>query len=75
MTRDLLYCGVTSDSLLTKKAYADLIEPFEVRKDNVVQFLKRLAPGLKVEVFELQDAAGVAATEADINACVLTKET
>ena len=75
MTRDTLHCGVTSDSLLKKKAYASYIEPFEERKKQVMDFLSRLAPHLTVEFFELVDPIGIAAELADLKACVLTKET
>lgn len=32
VTRGVLHCGVTSDTLLTKKAYASLIEPYAARQ-------------------------------------------
>ena len=41
----------------------------------MVDFLARLAPNLKVNVFELTDAAGVGATLPEVEACVLTQET
>ena len=75
MTKDILYCGVTSDSLLTNKAYANLIEPYNIRAGRVRDFLKRLAPHLKVEISELNDATGVGGVLSDLQACVLTKET
>ena len=75
MTSGTLHCGVTSDSLLTKKAYAHLIEPYEVRKRAVEVFLRRVSPSLKVEFFELKDSSGIAATMEDLDACVLTRET
>ena len=30
-TKGTLHCGVAADALLAKKAYAHLLEPFEVR--------------------------------------------
>ena len=51
VTKGTLHCGVTADSLLTEKAYAKLIEPFEVRSKAVKDFLKRLSPHLTVNVF------------------------
>ncbi len=67
--------GVSSDSLLTKKAYASLIEPYEERVRMVKEFLQRLAPHLEVIFFELQDPIGIAADLEDLKACVLTQET
>ena len=75
MTRSTLHVGVSSDKLLTKKAYASLIEPYEERVRIVQEFLNRLAPHLNVCFFELQDPIGIAADTEEIQACVLTKET
>ena len=46
VTRNVLHVGVTSDALLTQKAYASLIEPYEERLESVKQFLDRLAPNI-----------------------------
>ena len=67
--------GVTSDALLTQKAYAHFIEPYEDRVANVKDFLDRLAPHLEVRFFELSDPIGIAADSIEMKACVLTKET
>ena len=53
VTKSVLHVGVTSDALLTQKAYSHWIEPYEKRLHNVSDFLKRLAPHLRVEFFEL----------------------
>jgi phosphopantetheine adenylyltransferase len=70
-----LFCGITGDALLKNKKYSDFIEPYEVRKGRVEQLLKRLAPSLKIEFFELLGVAGIAGDMEDMEACVLTKET
>eukprot|EP00353_Schmidingerella_taraikaensis_P006063 CAMPEP_0185568170 /NCGR_PEP_ID=MMETSP0434-20130131/1211_1 /TAXON_ID=626734 ORGANISM="Favella taraikaensis, Strain Fe Narragansett Bay" /NCGR_SAMPLE_ID=MMETSP0434 /ASSEMBLY_ACC=CAM_ASM_000379 /LENGTH=346 /DNA_ID=CAMNT_0028182591 /DNA_START=161 /DNA_END=1201 /DNA_ORIENTATION=+ len=75
VTRNVLHVGVTSDTLLTKKAYASFIEPYEKRVAQVKDFLDRLAPHLDVRFFELSDPVGLAADLEEIGACVLTKET
>ena len=67
--------GVTSDALLTQKAYANFIEPYEDRVANVKDFLDRLAPHLEVRFFELLDPIGIAGDSTEMKACVLTKET
>ena len=46
VTGRVLHCGVTSDALLTRKAYATLIEPFNARLDRVKKFLSLVAPHL-----------------------------
>ena len=75
LTKGTLHCGVTAESLLKKKAYADFIEPFETRKKSVEDLLTRLAPKLKTNIFCLEDACGVGATLPEIEACILTQET
>ena len=75
MTNGLLHVGVTSDVLLTKKAYASLIENYEERVAMVRDFLSRVAPQLNVRVFELSDPVGIAGELPELQACVLTKET
>lgn len=51
VTRRCLHVGVTSDKLLTSKAYATFIEPYEYRVAQVKDFLDRLAPHLEVIFF------------------------
>ena len=75
VTKNVLHCGVSSDALLTKKAYASFIEPYEERVRVVQDFLTRLAPHIEVRFFELQDPIGVAGSLGDIQACILTQET
>ena len=75
VTKTTLHVGVTSDALLTKKAYASLLEDYSVRVASVKEFLSRLAPAIEVKVFELSDPVGVAGEMVELQACVLTKET
>ena len=51
VTKTLLYVGITSDALLTKKAYASLIEDYNVRLAQVKDFCSRLAPHMEVRFF------------------------
>ena len=60
VTNGILHVGVTGDALLTKKAYATLIEGYEVRVARVRDFLTRVAPNLNVQFFELNDPIGIA---------------
>ena len=56
--------GVTSTALLQKKALAQFLESYEQRCQNVRDFLHRLCGEvLEVDIFELQDPAGRAATD------------
>ena len=75
VTKRTLHIGVTGDALLTKKAYAEHIEPYQERCRIVREFIERLAPNIEAKFFELSDPVGIAGELANIEACVLTKET
>ena len=60
VTNKTLHIGVTGDALLTKKAYAEHIEPYEERCRIVREFLERLAPHIEAKFFELSDPVGIA---------------
>jgi pantetheine-phosphate adenylyltransferase len=55
-----LLVGVTVDSMLKKKKFAEYIPPLEERCTGVKQFLNRLAPGMmnNVQVLAISDAFG-----------------
>lgn len=38
-------------SMLKKKKYAELIQPFELRAENVAKFLNEIKPKLSLNVF------------------------
>lgn len=75
LTKYKIKLGVTSDALLVNKKHLSLIENFETRKREAVNFLVQLNPAVKIEVFELNDPIGIAGTSTDIDACILTRET
>ena len=66
VTKNLLHIGVTGDALLTKKAYAEFIEPFEERCRIVKDFCTRLAPHIETRFFELTDPIGIAGDLVDL---------
>mmetsp|Transcript_3772 Transcript_3772/g.6438 ORF Transcript_3772/g.6438 Transcript_3772/m.6438 type:complete len:162 (+) Transcript_3772:716-1201(+) len=76
LTKERMLIGVTSDILLKKKVYADIIEPFEQRCSKVRSFLRRLKSrgDFTLDIFELNDPAGRAATDSELEACILTRE-
>lgn len=75
VTKKVIHIGITSDILLTKKAYSTYIEPYAERERLVRDFVTRLAPNLEVCFFELQDPVGIAGELSELQACILTKET
>jgi pantetheine-phosphate adenylyltransferase len=44
LTEHMLHIGVTGDALLTKKKFSEFLQPFEVRKQSVLEFVKMLNP-------------------------------
>jgi phosphopantetheine adenylyltransferase len=63
MTAKVLHVGVTGDALLTKKAYASMLESFEIRSTEVLKFLRLLNNDLDIRIFELNDPVGIAGTD------------
>eukprot|EP01138_Halocafeteria_seosinensis_P016343 gb/GECG01016674.1/.p1 GENE.gb/GECG01016674.1/~~gb/GECG01016674.1/.p1 ORF type:complete len:389 (+),score=38.51 gb/GECG01016674.1/:1-1167(+) len=70
-----LLIGITSPSLLKNKKYGDRIGSFEQRKESTVQFLSTIAPELSVDIQELAEPMGDAATDPDIKAILVSSET
>ena len=74
--------GITTDSLLAKKAYAEYLEPFEARKHAVLNFCRRLNPKLfstesdqdRLIIAPLSDPIGPTGTDPDLEALILTRE-
>lgn len=70
--------GVTSDTMLTSKSNASLLEPIDQRIASVNAFISLIRlpfTPLDQKVVKLEDVAGPAATEADLQALVVTDET
>lgn len=66
--------GISADELLKKKAYAEYMEPFEVREQRVRDFCSEINPKIKIDIFDLHDPVGIAGTDTDIQALILTRE-
>jgi pantetheine-phosphate adenylyltransferase len=70
-----LIVGVTSSTLLTKKPNAHLVEPLEVRMQNVRDFLNRFKKGLELYIVELNDVYGPTGWDPNVQALVVSRET
>ncbi|GJQ12752.1 hypothetical protein GpartN1_g4543.t1 [Galdieria partita] len=71
-----LRIGVTGPSLLANKQWKELIEPFEQRVAQVVQFVKSIRPhSLCVTAVELNDVEGPTIEDGSIQALVVSEET
>lgn len=70
-----LIVGVTSSELLTRKPNAHLLEPLEVRMENVRKFLHRFKKGVEPYIVELKDVYGPTGYDPNIQALVVSRET
>ncbi|KAF7338180.1 CTP-transf-like domain-containing protein [Mycena venus] len=70
-----LIVGVTSDTLLTRKAHASVLEPLPARTAAVRNFLALFKPGLEADVVPISDVYGPTGWDANIQALVVSKET
>lgn len=79
-TNKRILCGVTTDALLKKKAYAEFLEAYEVRRQSVIDFCKQVNPNMfsdsreRLITFELEDPVGPTGTDPELDALILTRE-
>lgn len=55
--------GITTDALLKKKVHAEMLETYDVRKANVINFCKKVNPKVKIDTFPLSDPVGNASQD------------
>jgi pantetheine-phosphate adenylyltransferase len=67
--------GVTADSMLRKKAHAELVEPLEQRKGAVRDYIAFLNPRIAVDAVTIQDPFGPAIVIPEAAALVASTET
>ncbi|KYC48940.1 MAG: Phosphopantetheine adenylyltransferase [Candidatus Methanofastidiosum methylothiophilum] len=72
-----VYIGLTSDSMIKNKPYAESIQKYSTRKEILVQYL--LSEGKKInndyEIIEINDKYGFAVDSMDADAIVVTSDT
>jgi len=74
LTERELVVGITSDVLLKNKRHPCFIQSFNERSFLVRQFFILLHPGQVLHIFALKDRSGPTATDAEIEAIILSKE-
>jgi phosphopantetheine adenylyltransferase len=74
-TKTRLRVGVTGPELLKKKKYAELLQPFNVRCETVLEFLRKQRSDLEFDVVELTEPTGGTTTIEDVTAMVCSPET
>jgi len=72
---DILIIGLTTDSMLKNKKFVNMIEPYEKRQKNVLDFLNSINPLLDYRIVPLSDTNGPADKDPEIQALVVSTET
>jgi hypothetical protein len=70
-----LQCQLADDALLTKKDNRDVLESLRERIQSVHRFMELIKPSLVYDIVPLHDVYGPTATDPNIQALVVSKET
>lgn len=75
VTENRLLIGVTTESMLKRKKLAELIQSYELRCENLTNFLSIVAGNLDVLPVALTDPFGPSIVEKDYQCLVVSRET
>jgi len=70
-----LVIGIASDEMLKNKEYSSELEPYHVRKENVINFIEAESKLEKVEIIELNDRFGPPIHESEYDGIIVSQET
>lgn len=75
LAKEKLIVGITGSELLVNKKYAEVLESYMTRRQNVEEFLAYIYPQLVVDPHMIHDVSGPTGTVEDIDALVISQET
>jgi predicted metal-dependent HD superfamily phosphohydrolase/phosphopantetheine adenylyltransferase len=70
-----LLVGITSDRMLSKKGENICSQPFQIREQNVRDYLLKIGYEGIIKIQQIDDSLGTTSEDANINALVITEET
>lgn len=73
--RTELRVGITVESMLTKKQFKEKLQNFDVRKQQVEEFIRCVRQDLRLDIAPISDVYGGTDSIADIDAIVVSEET
>ncbi|SCU89327.1 LADA_0E14862g1_1 [Lachancea dasiensis] len=75
LTSQKLIVGITDRELLQNKKYAEFLESFEMRCQNVRKFVTRMKPTLQLDLVPLRDVCGPTGAVPEIQSLIVSRET
>ncbi|MBN3294466.1 COASY synthase, partial [Polypterus senegalus] len=75
MTEKRFLIGLSDSALLKNKVLKELIEPYALRMEKLLEFLQDVKPALRYEIVPLSDPYGPSITYPDLQCIVVSEET